>query len=230
MAPLRGKFLFLYIITLISVTKIHSNSPVSGSCSCSYGSYPGPFCHATNVILNHTSRTFIIPTADPLPSGTGATFTVWPVSTQEVPRPPLCDRTLKEALFFTFFYWYGHSNYFHLHYDTLIPVYKYVRDRRGKAGETHRLTLMPTVETSRLKVMNWDTDAFHEKNLNKYFVLVHKVVSKSKADNTDFSPKFVFFYRLLLVMNLTLFLLILICLRPIQMDLLVLRQHTLGYM
>jgi protein O-GlcNAc transferase len=41
---------------------------------------------------------------------------------------------------------------------------------------------MPTVETSRLKVMNWDTDAFHEKNLNKYFVLVHKTLAGDEFD------------------------------------------------
>ena len=149
------RILFLCVHTLTTVTRIQSDDSsesTSGSCWCSRGHYPGPFCHATNVILNHTSRTFIVPTADPLPPESSGTFSVWPVVAQEVPHPPVCDRKYKESIFFTFFYWYGYSNYFHLHYDTLIPVYKHVREHREKAGGENRLTLMPTVETSRLKV------------------------------------------------------------------------------
>lgn len=139
------------VITAIRVKSDEPNDTMGRSSWCTRGHYPGPFCHAINVILNHTSRTFIVPTAHSLPQEAAQTFRVWPVISTEVPRPPVCDRTFKESVLFTFFYWYGQSNYFHLHYDTLLPIFSHIREHRGHGGK-HRLTLMPTVETSRLNV------------------------------------------------------------------------------
>ena len=129
-----------------------SDDITNGSLWCTRGHYPGLFCHATNAILNHTSRTFVVSTSDSLPQESEQTFRVWPVVATPLTRPPVCDRKFKESILFTFFYWFGHSNYFHLHYDTLLPVYSYLREKRVGSNGAIDVTLMPTVETSRLNV------------------------------------------------------------------------------
>ena len=128
------------------------------SLECTRGHYPGAFCHGRNVYLNHTSKTFVVDAEnddEELPREGDTTFRVFPVETRRLDAIPSCDRVVEEAYFYTFYYYYGHSNYYHLHYDTLLPVYFALKhgtpEERSDSGQ-HRITLMPSVETSRLNV------------------------------------------------------------------------------
>ena len=66
--------------------------------------------------------------------------------------PFTCDKTYKYGFVFLFYYYKGSSNYFHLHYDTLIPLYYLLRDHMSRDQLSDEILLMPSVETSRLKV------------------------------------------------------------------------------
>lgn len=58
-----------------------------------------------------------------------------------------CDKTYDEGYVFTMYFYYG-SNYFHLHYDMMIPLFSELRNEdKGK-----KIVLMPSVESVRLQV------------------------------------------------------------------------------
>lgn len=84
-----------------------------------------------------------------------------------------CSEIYDKAFIFTVFYWYGNSNYFHILYDTVIPIYFLMRDTMSE--NISKVVLMPSVEQSRMQPINWDTDAFDEHYSNRYWMQILKV-------------------------------------------------------
>ena len=68
-----------------------------------------------------------------------------------------CSAHYSQGYVFTIYYWSGGSNYFHLTYDMMLPLYKQIYHGRKnvhkKSEEAGSVLLMPSVETSRLKVL-----------------------------------------------------------------------------
>lgn len=117
---------------------------------CVPGHHPPQQCTITNAMLDKEEKTFKAyksPEVENL--GINAT---WNIINNDN-DPFMCDKTFKHGFVFLFYYYKGSSNYFHLHYDTLIPLYFLLRDHMTHNGYlSNEVLLMPSVETSRLKV------------------------------------------------------------------------------
>ena len=116
---------------------------------CSAGHHPPHQCTITNAVLDKKERTFKAyksPNIDRLEISK-----TWSISNTD--EPLVCDKTFKYGFVFLFYYYKGSSNYFHLHYDTLIPLYYLLRDHMSHGYLSDEVLLMPSVETSRLKVL-----------------------------------------------------------------------------
>jgi len=113
---------------------------------CFIGHHPTQKCTIHHVMLDKKAKSFKTynsPDSEEL-------FTTWNIiNTNE---PFTCDRNVKHGFVFLFYYYRGHSNYFHLHYDTLIPLYSQLRDYMVEGELSNDVVLMPSVETSRLEV------------------------------------------------------------------------------
>ena len=115
---------------------------------CTSGHHPFQQCTITNAMLDKQEKTFKAynsPEVDKLEISK-----TWSVSSAD--EPFTCDKTFKYGFVFLFYYYKGSSNYFHLHYDTLIPLYHLLRDHMTDGYLSDEVILMPSVETSRLKV------------------------------------------------------------------------------
>ena len=116
---------------------------------CTAGHHPFQQCTITNTMLDKQEKTFKAykaPEVDKL--DISRTWSI--VSSRD---PFTCDKTFRHGFVFLFYYYKGSSNYFHLHYDTLIPLYSLLRDHMTRNGYlSDEVLLMPSVETSRLKV------------------------------------------------------------------------------
>lgn len=117
------------------------------------GHYPPIWCQVSDVVLSATSRAFMVHPATEKAMDSQCHFVtdIWPI------RPLLqekefikCDEELDEGHVFTIFYYAGGSNYYHLNYDMMIPLYQTLyHDIDESPGN---IALLPSVETRRLKV------------------------------------------------------------------------------
>lgn len=115
---------------------------------CRTGHHPFQQCSITNAMLDKQEKTFkAYKSPDIEELDIGKTWSI--VNTDD---PFTCDKTYKYGFVFLFYYYKGSSNYFHLHYDTLIPLYYLLRDHMSRDQLSDEILLMPSVETSRLKV------------------------------------------------------------------------------
>ena len=115
---------------------------------CTTGHHPFQQCTITNAMLDKQEKTFkAYKSAEVNSLDISKTWSV--VSVED---PFTCDKTFNYGFVFLFYYYKGSSNYFHLHYDTLIPLYYLLRDHMTNGYLSDEVLLMPSVETSRLKV------------------------------------------------------------------------------
>ena len=116
---------------------------------CGIGHHPYQQCTITNAMLDKQEKSFKAyksPEVNKLDISQ-----TWSVINAD--DPFTCDKTFKHGFVFLFYYYKGSSNYFHLHYDTLIPLYYLLRDHMTNGYLSDEVLLMPSVETSRLKVL-----------------------------------------------------------------------------
>lgn len=105
----------------------------------------------------------------------------------------VCNKTYLYGVTYTIFYWSAGSNYYHLTYDMMLPLYKHFYYASDVEYSPTAAVFMPVVETSRLQVhfnwirnrliylillfmfqkLNWETPAFREPT--KYWVEMSKV-------------------------------------------------------
>ena len=115
---------------------------------CNAGHHPFQQCSITNAMLDKQEKTFkAYKSPDIEKLEISKTWSI--IDTDD---PFTCDKTYKYGYVFLFYYYKGSSNYFHLHYDTLIPLYYLLRDHMSHGYLSDEVLLMPSVETSRLKV------------------------------------------------------------------------------
>ncbi|XP_014665297.1 PREDICTED: uncharacterized protein LOC106807479 [Priapulus caudatus] len=86
-----------------------------------------------------------------------------------------CHQQFQEAYIFTVYYWHGSSNYFHIFYDTAIPIYSLLQEATDK--NIKDIILLPSVEMMRMKPITWETDAFLEHNNDKYWMQILSVLT-----------------------------------------------------
>jgi len=115
------------------------------------GHYPSVYCELTDVILRVEDQKFYYKSSNrgDIQRCTGVTD-VWPLEVATVSHGLIadCNVLFDVGHIFTIYYYYG-SNYFHLHYDMLIPLYSAVYYR---SDNRHSHAFLPTVETTRLQV------------------------------------------------------------------------------
>lgn len=115
------------------------------------GHYPSSYCRFSDAVLSPTEKTFLYRSDVDHHVGCYGVKDVWPI--QNVPDISLnCDEVYDNGHVFTIYYWYGGSNYFHLHYDMLIPLYLAVHHKLDPDSNPKKHVFMPTVESKRLSV------------------------------------------------------------------------------
>jgi len=127
----------------------------NSSVHINHGHYPSIYCTFTDVILNVTARRFFYKADTDLHSSCGYVAAIWPLSHDEsLSISSACKEVHEVGHAFTIFYWDGSSNYFHLHYDMMIPLYAAIYHNTVQfRGPDSKHVFMPTVETMRLQVV-----------------------------------------------------------------------------
>ncbi len=131
------------------VTTTFADEPQTSSIYPQRGHYPAVFCTVTNAYLDTKELVFKYKRDSgsklAFDNACSANAGIWTM--KNVSGASDCWRTYDEGYVFTIYFFHG-SNYFHLHYDMMIPLFSHLRNQ----DEHTRMLLMPSVETSRLKV------------------------------------------------------------------------------
>ncbi|GAB6032171.1 hypothetical protein CHUAL_010820 [Chamberlinius hualienensis] len=143
------------------------------------GHWPASYCRITNVYLISSDNTFIINGDETVIDVCYGTRSIWNfkgITTEDKTGSKLnCDETFDTGYVFTIYYHHG-SNYFHLHYDTTLPMYSFFyHGKNHSLFKRNRIILMPSVEKQRGKGTDWYTDAFM--NESSYWIELLKVFS-----------------------------------------------------
>jgi len=127
----------------------------SSSLHFDIGHYPHIYCTLTDVVLNLTQHRFLYKADRDLHTRCNGVANIWPLSHDEsLSISSACKEVHEVGHAFTMYYWAGGSNYFHLHYDMMIPLYAAFYHKTPEIIEpNHKHVFMPTVETSRLQVV-----------------------------------------------------------------------------
>ena len=138
------------------------------------GHYPHTLCTLTNVVLNASDGIFYYSANTALHSACGSTGDVWQLKNRphQSQTEIQCDEEYDVGHIFLIFYFAGGSNYYHLHYDMMLPLYQDAYFGKSNSSGPSRV-FMPGVETTRLQRIDWMTPAFQ--NPDKYFVQMTKV-------------------------------------------------------
>jgi len=139
---------FTFLPILLCCLLLTANSLVHFS----HGHYPHVYCTVTDVVLNLTEHRFFYKADRDLHSSCND---IWPLSHNEsLLMSSICEEVYDVGHAFTIFYWAGGSNYFHLHYDMMIPLYAAIYHNTTQfQGLENKHVFMPTVETTRLQVV-----------------------------------------------------------------------------
>ncbi|EDV21035.1 uncharacterized protein TRIADDRAFT_60391 [Trichoplax adhaerens] len=151
--------------------------------NCSPGHYPPDYCTLTKAYFHHSDRIFYLNTTHSIPNPAWSTQ-LWTTKTVNIKSDIQCHHLYHKAFIFTFFFYYGHSNNFHLHYDTLIPIYsqlRFIESSNQLPLSNQSIVLMPTVEKKRMEILDWDTDAFTSTYKDSYFMEALKVLTGPHA-------------------------------------------------
>lgn len=121
------------------------------------GHYPATYCTFTDVVLNVAEDRFFYKADRDLNSNCKYTADIWPPRHEKsLDISAACEHVHKVGHAFTIIYWAGDSNYYHLHYDMLIPLYRVIYHETPQfIGPDSKHVFMPTVETRRLQVSHY---------------------------------------------------------------------------
>lgn len=152
---------FLLFIFCIFTAKA---APVCSGKSCNRqvtvtslpGHWPSSYCRIKNVVFNTGSHTLQIDSDLQELDKCHKVKDVWKFETSDTAHQSLnnivCDQVFTRGHFFTTYYYHG-SNYFHLNYDTMIPLYLALNQESAKSsGDAKDIALLPGVEAARGKV------------------------------------------------------------------------------
>lgn len=178
---------FYAIITFYIIAV--SPAPICNGKSCnrqpivtSYpGHWPSNYCKIKNVIFNTGDRTLRIDGDLSELDKCHKVKDVWKFEKSETAQDQslnniVCDQVFTRGHFFTTYYYHG-SNYFHLNYDTMIPLYLALHQESLKSsGDPKDVALLPGIEATRGEGIDWNTDAFGD--LNSYWMQMLMMISK----------------------------------------------------
>ena len=115
------------------------------------GHYPHTLCKLTNAVFMAKDGVFYAQgDQDKVESVCRDAMAIWDIKAVRDLEGTNCDESYDTGHVFAFYYYYGTSNYYHLHYDTMMPLYKAIYHNNNDHASTR--VLMPTVEAQRLKV------------------------------------------------------------------------------
>lgn len=117
------------------------------------GHYPQPYCSLTNVVLNTDGVFYYKSDTDLHSESCQLSDDVWDI--RHIPELDNveCAEMYTTGYTFPIYYWYTTSNYFHITYDTLMPLYQEVYyKRRPQKDNQGKLAFLPAVESARLQV------------------------------------------------------------------------------
>lgn len=154
---------FFFILCIFTVTA----APVCSGKSCNRqeivtslpGHWPSSYCRIKNVVFNTGSHTLQIDGDLQELDKCYKVKDVWKFETSDTANQPLnnivCDQVFERGHFFTTYYYHG-SNYFHLNYDTMIPLYLALNQESLKSSDdpNNVIALLPGVEAARGEVSN----------------------------------------------------------------------------
>ncbi|XP_023241449.1 protein O-linked-mannose beta-1,4-N-acetylglucosaminyltransferase 2-like [Centruroides sculpturatus] len=141
-----------------------SNSSNNQSCKRSEiislpGHWPANYCVITNIKFQVSNKTITVNKENM--KDLDKCFKIqdiWSFQPKQIDSDNLiCDQVFPRGHFFTVYYYHG-SNYFHLHYDTLIPLYSALYYQQTSLPK--ETVLLPAVEIKRGEGVDWNTDAF----------------------------------------------------------------------
>ena len=116
------------------------------------GHYPGTWCEVQDVMLSSSRQAFLYqPGQENIRDKCNMINNIWPFQADPNVTQEQCDQIYDEGYAFTIYYFGRGSNYYHLHYDMMIPLYHALHSNPDLSHETTRI-LMPSVESSRLEV------------------------------------------------------------------------------
>ena len=117
------------------------------------GHYPPSYCKFRDAVFDPSEQTFKYLSDSNLHSQCIGVTDIWPIkNVADISTfPGNCDITFDIDHVFTIYYWHGTSNYFHLHYDMLIPLY--LAAHHDVKVDFFKQVFMPSVESVRMKVI-----------------------------------------------------------------------------
>ncbi|CAH1797584.1 unnamed protein product [Owenia fusiformis] len=134
---------------------LHPESDVTSS----HGHYPPMYCKYTHIVFKGDTGAFHYKSHRDLHKQCSFAGTdIWEFKKDPDLDIEKCTETYDQGHIFTIFYYYG-SNYFHLHYDMMLPLFAEIMKTGSREGTA---AFLPTVESERLKKLNWDTVAFDD--------------------------------------------------------------------
>ncbi|KAF8771662.1 protein O-linked-mannose beta-1,4-N-acetylglucosaminyltransferase 2-like [Argiope bruennichi] len=177
------------LLTLLVTFIIHvSSAPTcTGKSSCggqsqvsSYpGHWPSNYCKVNNVVFSTGDRVLRVDGDIQELDKCHKVRDVWKFessSTGQQVNNIVCDQVFTRGHFFTTYYFHG-SNYFHLHYDTMLPLFVALHQDINKLSSGMKdVTLLPGIEVNRGEGIDWDTDAFDDQN--SYWMQMLQMLSK----------------------------------------------------
>ncbi|GFR33942.1 hypothetical protein TNCT_597831 [Trichonephila clavata] len=183
MACLYG-FLTVFISFIIHV----SSAPTcTGKASCnqqsqvsSYpGHWPSNYCKVNNVVFSTGDRILRLEGDLQELDKCHKIRDVWKFESTSAGQQLnniVCDQVFNRGHFFTTYYFHG-SNYFHLHYDTMLPLFVALHQDMNKLSSGSKdVTLLPGIEINRGEGIDWNTDAFDDPS--SYWMQMLQMLSK----------------------------------------------------
>ncbi|KAK6179932.1 hypothetical protein SNE40_012179 [Patella caerulea] len=171
----------MFELWLHHVTCERSKVWLTSEISTADGHYPGKFCRITNVVLRTRDRKLYFKNDNSdfkhnVEVACNWNYIMWSID-KTSDHTISCDKVYDSGYLFPIFYHYGNSNYYHLHYDTLMPLYHYLYYKKKNNKNT---ALVPGVETKRLEVIDWTTPAFDDED--KFWNRVVSILSNASPD------------------------------------------------
>lgn len=171
-------------VQLISTLPVPCHSRDGGACGQSEvtslpGHWPSSYCKVTNIMFDSGSQAIRINGDLTDLDKCFKAQDLWQFDVvphyQEL-NDIVCDQVFAQGHFFTTYYFHG-SNYFHLHYDTLIPLFSALQEQLSKGSLSFKeIALLPAVEATRGQGIEWNTDAFLDSE--SYWMQMLMVMSK----------------------------------------------------
>lgn len=143
------------------------------------GHWPSSYCKVKNVVFSTGDQTLRIEGGLEQLDKCHKVRDIWKFEESDAEQSVnniVCDQVFTRGHFFTTYYFHG-SNYFHLHYDTMLPLYLALHQDMMKDSDGPKdITLLPAIEAARGEGIDWNTNAFDDQT--SYWMQMLMMISK----------------------------------------------------